>query len=412
MSAVYCDPATGPGRWSTAAFCCALGAAAATAFSIAVAQILLGAALAAMLAGRLRWRLPAHWPALAIFFAWTLASIAASDVPKAGLPQIRKFFAYTILFVVLATFRTARHTRWLTLMWLGGGTASAIWGLRQFYQKWSYSMATQGDFYRDYVSHRITGLNSHWMTFSGQLMLAILFGLALLLWGRPARWWRAALVAGIALMVAALALAFTRGMWIATGCGALYLLWCWRRWAVLLLPVAAAVVFFFGPQGLRDRVNSFLHPRGTLDSNLHRVYTFRTGVEMIKAHPLFGMGPQRVGAHFDEYIPKDLSPEKPDGYYEHLHNIYIHFAAERGVPAIVALLWFLLAQGWQWWRALRRAAPEDAWVYRAAIASLAAVLIGGLFEHNLGDSEVLMMTLSFVGAASATVLSAPPEQAA
>jgi O-antigen ligase len=382
------------------AYWSALGAAAACAVSIAAWQVLLGLALAAMLLGRLTWQVPRYWQALAIFVVWTLLSMALSDAPRAGMPQVKKFYAWLTLFAVLAALRKVQDVYWLAVAWLAGGTLSALDGLRQFGMKWAKASAAGKDFYTAYVADRITGFNSHWMTFSGQMMIVLLLCLALWFWGPPEKRLRWAFAVCLPLIALALVLAFTRGMWIATGAGALYLLWCWKRWTVALVPVLALAAFLLGPAALKDRVMSLVKPHGQMDSNDHRKYVFRTGIEMIKAHPWFGLGPQRVGAHFKEYIPADLPKTLPEGYYEHLHNIYIHFAAERGLPAMLAVIFFFAATLWDWLRRLRQGAGEAEWVLRGGVAVLIGVLVAGCFEYNLGDSEILGMTLAAVGAVS------------
>lgn len=384
-------------RFETAAFWCALGSAAAASVSIAASQILLGAALAALLIGRVPWRAPRHWPFLAAFAVLSLLSLAFSDAPASGLSQVRKFYVWLMLVAVCSTFRTLAHARWLALAWLAGGTASALRGLWQFASKYQHARAAGENFYAAYVGDRITGFNSHWMTFSGQLMIVLLAGAALLFFGSPARRARRALALGLPVVALALVLAFTRGIWIATGAALVYLLWCWKRWTVALLPIAALAAFLLGPASLRERVTSLVRPHGQQDSNLHRVYTFRIGVEMIKAHPLLGLGLERVGPSVSRYIPPDLPQQLPIGYYGHLHNIYIHYAAERGIPALLALLCFFAFTLRDWLARLHAdTGASDAWVLRAGVAIVIGVLVTGLFEYNLGDSEILGMTLAAV----------------
>jgi len=381
--------------WQEGALRCAVGAAAAAAVSIAASQTLLGAALLCLVVARMRWRLPQGWPLLLAFVLWTLASLALSDAPAAGWPQVRKFYAWLTLVAVLSAVRTIREARWLAWWWLGGGAASAAWGCGQYVWKYLAAQRAGADFYLAYVGSRITGFNSHWMTFSGQMMIALLAGSALALWVLPRGRMRLAAWLCAALMAAALVLAMTRGVWIGAFAGALYLLWQWRRLAAAALPVAAALVLLLGPAELRQRAVSIVRPHGVADSNLHRIYTWRTGIEMIRSHPWFGVGPERVGARFLQHVPADLPPEPPPGYYAHLHNIYLHWAAERGVPAALAAVLFFVWQLIAAWRRARAATPETRWVHHAAAAVLVAVLVTGLFEYNLGDSEVLAMTLGW-----------------
>ena len=61
---------------------------------------------------------------------------------------------------------------------------------------------------------------------------------------------------------------------------------------------------------------------------------------------------------------------------------------------------------WDCFRAILRAgrAPsQQLFVLHGTIAVTIGMLVGGLFEYNLGDSEVLMMFLSVVGLAYAAV---------
>ena len=88
------------------------------------------------------------------------------------------------------------------------------------------------------------------------------------------------------------------------------------------------------PMGVGDRMVSVYHPAGDLDSNQFRVVCRRAGWEMIKAHPWFGLGPEQVKAQFLQYIPADIARPLPTGAYMHLHNVYLQYAAERGVPAL------------------------------------------------------------------------------
>ena len=62
---------------------------------------------------------------------------------------------------------------------------------------------------------------------------------------------------------------------------------------------------------------------------------------MIEAHPLLGLGPEGPRYHFDEYVPEDVPHPRPEGWYGHLHNIYLQYAAERGIPTMLMLMWML-----------------------------------------------------------------------
>ena len=110
------------------------------------------------------------------------------------------------------------------------------------------------------------------------------------------RRWIAWLVRAGALIAVALIAAETRSVWLATAVGGAYLIWFWKRWALIAIPVLAAIVLLTNPFELGDRVISAFKPHGDIDSNAHRAMCRAIGYQMIKAHPLLGMGPEQVGS--------------------------------------------------------------------------------------------------------------------
>jgi putative inorganic carbon (HCO3(-)) transporter len=375
----------------------AFGSAAAIMLGIAPAQILLALALAALLASGEKLRLPRMKLPLALFLLGTVISLAFSDDPRAGLPQIRKFYVFLELLVVFSLLRSFRIIRWLFLTWAGIGAVTAIRGCVQFVQKVEAAHRLGRNFYDFYVGERITGFTSHWNTYSAEEMFALIMLLSLLLFGAPAR--RAWLWMGCgALMGLAVVLGETRGIWIALAVAGLYLCWFWRRWLVVAVPVAAMLVIAVSPGAIRDRFTSIFKPKG-VDSNQFRVVTWRTGIEMIKQHPLLGLGPENVNLQFKKYIPPDVPRPLPSGWYGHLHNIYLHYAAERGIPTMLALIWMLIQILVDFWRGLRALPPGAAdrrYLLHGGIAVVLATMAEGVVELNLGDSEVLTMFLVVV----------------
>ena len=152
----------------------AFGSAVSILFSIAVSQILLALALAALLLSGAPLRLPRIKLPLALFMLGTLVSLAFSGDPAAGLPQVRKFYVFCELLVVFSALRDLALVRWLFLTWAAFGGITAIRGLVQFAGKVQQAHRLGIGFYDYYVSQRITGFMSHWNTFTGQEMFALI----------------------------------------------------------------------------------------------------------------------------------------------------------------------------------------------------------------------------------------------
>jgi putative inorganic carbon (hco3(-)) transporter len=365
---------------------------------IAPAQILLALALAALLASGERLRLPRIKLPLALFLLVTLISLAFSADPAAGLPQVRKFYVFLELLVVFSLFRSLRQVRWLFVTWAGIGAITAVRGFVQFAQKVQEAHRLGRNFYEFYVGERITGFTSHWNTYSAELMFSLIMLAALLLFGPRLRRLWLWLLCGV-LIAVAVVLGETRGIWIAAAVAGLYLCWFWKRWLVMVAPLVLLAGVAIAPAALRDRFTSIFKPKQGVDSNQFRVITWRTGVEMIKRHPILGLGPEGVKLHFDEYVPADIPRPLPSGWYGHLHNIYLHYAAERGIPALIILMWMLLQILRDFWRGLSALPPGPGnrrYLLHGGIAVVLATMAEGVVELNLGDSEVLTMFLVVV----------------
>ena len=158
----------------------AFGSGAAIMIGIAPAQILLALAFAALLACGEKLRLPRIRIALGLFLLGTLLSLAFSDSPAAGLPQIRKFYVFLELLVIFSLLRNIELVRLLFLSWAGIGAVTAVRGFVQFAAKVQEAHRLGRDFYQFYVGERITGFTSHWNTYSAEEMFALLMLLAFL----------------------------------------------------------------------------------------------------------------------------------------------------------------------------------------------------------------------------------------
>jgi O-antigen ligase len=187
----------------------------------------------------------------------------------------------------------------------------------------------------------------------------------------------------------ALVVSQTRSAWVGAACGlaALAGLSLLRMPRLLWAGVAVGgALLFASPGGIRSRMT-------VLDeSSRDRYYMWQAGLDMVLDRPVFGQGPGMV----EVVYPRFRWPEAPNPLQPHLHNNLMQVAAERGLPGLVFFLWWVAVAFLAALREAQRAAATargPAWAAAGALAALTGVFVAGLFEYNLGDSEVLMLVL-------------------
>jgi O-antigen ligase len=247
------------------------------------------------------------------------------------------------------------------------------------------------------------------MTYSGWLLLVDLLLAARLLARRrgagpqgslPTTWLDRPAVAWAALaaITTALVASLTRSAWIALVLALALCLALVRPRLLWTLPVALGAFLLLAPVPVLHRALSIADPAD--ESNYDRICMAEAGLRMIAERPLAGIGPDRV----KEVYPIYRHPSAPRRTTPHLHDAYLQVAAERGLPALGALLALLALTARLAWRGLRRARREGgpADVHLGVLGALAAFGVAAFFENNWGDTEVQRLVL-FLLAVPATV---------
>jgi O-antigen ligase len=254
-----------------------------------------------------------------------------------------------------------------------------------------------GVLHYDTLGQRPDGAMSHYMTYSGLVMLVTCAAVARLVFGSRDRLWPALVMPAL---VVALPLTFSRSaeVGVLLAVGLILMLKDLRLTA--LLPVVVALFFAFAPDTVTDRMASMFDMKDPTVRD--RVAMLNTGRAMIAGHPLTGVGPSMIERMYARYRdPNGVNATNP-----HLHNVPVQIAAERGLPALAAWLWLIVAMTLAVWRLFR--AGGDKVLTSAALAAIVAMLGAGLFEYNFGDSEFLMLFLVLVTLPFAAATDAAP----
>ncbi len=347
----------------------------ATLFSIALSNILLGLTILSLPWTRRRtvpWGLlaPLTVP-LGLYVLFLAGSVAASYDPGTSVRGLTEIFTLSTLLLAPLLVRTERQVRLAVDVLIGVAALLACAGLSQY-------LYGYGD-----IDRRIRGPFSHYMTFSGFLLVADLLLLASMVytgrWRSPWRW------AALAVINVALIGSYTRGAWLALAVTLTVLVLLRAPRLLLLYAPAAVLLVALAPVPLLHRVVSITDLRDP--SNYDRLCMLEAGFAMVRERPLFGLGPELVERRYAIY----RSPSAPRYEVPHLHNNLVQLAAERGLPAMASYLALTFASAAVAWRLFRseggRRGPR-ADLYVGVLLALLAFNLAGLFENNWGDTEV------------------------
>lgn len=354
-----------------------IAALAAIQFSNAAGQILLALTIAGWLVVLVRTRgtgqtVPAFFLPLFFYAIWTLVATVFSRDPGESLRADKELLLLLVVPMAMRLLRGEYASRTVDVV-ISAGAAIALVGVFEYV-------------FLDYgpLGKRPQGTLGHYMTYSGVLMLLVCAAAARLLFQPGRRIWPALMMPALFF---ALAVTLSRNAYVGALVGIAVLLLLRDFRLIALLPVAVAALVVLAPESVVNRVYSIFDLKDP--SNRDRVAMARAGVAMINDEPLTGFGPDMVAHVYPEYRTDDAV----DREVPHLHNVPLQIAAERGIPAVVLWLWFVIVAARDLLRLARR---EQSALAAAGLAALAAMVTAGLFEYNFGDSEFLVLLLALL----------------
>jgi O-antigen ligase len=347
-------------------------------FSIAAMHILLGLAFvswvsSSMPAMRHPLRTPLMWPMAGYIL---VAALSALRVWNPASTEEAFTFATPLLVYVMTrdvmagprlVNRSVQYVIW-------GGVLAAALGLYQAQGFW------------------ISGNLSRHVTFSGVLLLALMLILPRALFGANKRE-RIPLVLGLGIILSALVMTETRavwGVWVGLVAGCATLIGLWQPRALLALPPLLISAFLLAPNAIQEDISAGLDAAVS-----ERLDWWDNGLEIIIDHPLLGVGPRKVREVFDDYRTPDETFAE-GRVPRHLHNNVIQIGAELGLLG----LGFWLAIWISWFVRVKRSYARldesdraNRTVIAGCLAAMVAFQVMGLFEYNMGDSEVAFLAL-------------------
>ncbi|MBZ0272937.1 O-antigen ligase family protein [bacterium] len=369
--------------------------AAAAPISITLTQTALAVLL---LAAAFRFSRNAAWEyteidvALLLFLAWMFVAAIMSEHRLTALTSFAGMWVHLAWFALRSANFSRRDMKTALVILAAAGALAGAYGVAQafFGEAVPRPLAPRVPLWQPHGGYfHAVGLFDHHLTFGNTLLLVAGAAMGVIaLSGRPCRKF---LGAAFLLTLAGIVASYARSAWI--GLAALALVPAFYRGRGVLrragiaaaVAVIVSVVAVFAAPGLRHRVASSLSAGG----NLERWYIWQTSADVVREHPVAGIGPGAYRETIDAYRA---------GYNikwttaSHAHNSFMMAAVEGGLPGLFLFVTLLLTVAAPFFFALDRAPPgsPERGMAVAFLATVAAFTIASVFQHNFGDAEVVM----------------------
>jgi O-antigen ligase len=153
------------------------------------------------------------------------------------------------------------------------------------------------------------------------------------------------------------------------------------------------VLGWFCVPAVKTRMSSLTHWQTDVSVSA-RLVIWKRSIDIIKAHPIFGVGPSHFPSITD--LPEALVPGRSTDI-NHAHSNYFHVLATMGIVGFLAFLGLLIFS-------LRTALRQGLWpefaggVGLGTFGALVSLLVAGIFEYNFGAGQVKLAQWFVLGA--------------
>jgi putative inorganic carbon (HCO3(-)) transporter len=312
-----------------------------------------------------------------LFIGWGIITSFFSIDQSASLIRVFRDISVLMLFLLIYHQLTdERDVRKVITAWMTVALLISIFGILQYF------VLGRGRIASFYLNPNALGIFYF-------LIIPVVFSLSLYETNRSIK-----RRYHILLIILALALFLTgsRASWLATLVGVVTLVILTKRrrlyFAILFFVLMVVIGLIFSGVFRAALENTIRWSRGLTFRN----FIWLSGLNLIKAHPFWGVGPAATPKILEQYsaisnpsIRILLHSLLETG---HLHNLFLQVAAETGIPGLLILLWFFVAL----FTKMRALIRKEKNKFRQALlggglAIIPAAIVHGFFEKSIMSSS-------------------------
>jgi O-antigen ligase len=192
-------------------------------------------------------------------------------------------------------------------------------------------------------------------------------------------------LAAALLGVTGIVLTFSAGAVIGFSCAVLFMAIVRKHKTILgMILVVLLITPFILPKNLKDWAKEVHYNPIIFVCGPGRITLYANSANMIKQHPLIGVGINTFSQNYDRYKLAEMEKYAPTSTRMYAHNNFLHMGAEIGLFGLGIFIWFLVMLFSSAWQIYKKS--ESGFLKITALSLLASVvafLINGLTETSL-----------------------------
>jgi O-antigen ligase len=323
-----------------------------------------------------------QWPQMPKFYKYFLLYILFSFIATLfsidrlnSLKDNKEFFVFLLVPIFLLVLNSRKRLDYSLFAVLASAVVSSLIGVIITLKEGAS------------LDHRLKGLTSHWMTYSGLLMLVFIFFFIYLFYEKRKK--KVIISILLLIILASILLSLTRSMWVGIFVSlGIFIIYYKPKILYLTLP-ALLILILVMPGSVKSRIVSTFDMNNA--TNRDRLYMVTVGMNIFKDHPLTGVGPDNVKKVYDRYKPARAELSNP-----HLHNNFLQVLAERGILALLSLIAAFAVIIIQLVKKIKNSIDLEKSISVGVLFVFIGFLVAGMFEYNLGDSEIKFLLFYFL----------------
>jgi len=327
---------------------------------------------------RSQWpELPGYYKYFLLYLLFSLVSTAFAIDKLKSLNDNKEFFIFLLIPLFLVLLSTRKRLENSLFIVLVAAVVSSLLGI--------ITALIEGGVSLD---HRLHGFTSHWMTYSGLLMMPFIFFFVYLFYEKRKKI-KLLVAAALVPILAAILLSLTRSVWVGIFISLGFFIVYYKPKILYAAAPAAIILALLLPASVTGRIVSIFDMKD--ETSKDRLYMVEVAVKIFKEYPLTGVGADNVGEIYNRYKPPEAKQSNP-----HLHNNFLQELAERGIFALLSLTAAFVSIFILLIKKVKNSADLEKAVPLGVLFAFAGFLIAGLFEYNFGDSELKFLLFYFL----------------